>query len=183
MPGPNPIMIRNVSHLTDARYFAAMEVDWISIVLTDDPVSFSKWHAMRDWISGVKLAAELAATEESLVAKTIIDANPEGIITDNLDIIHLSGGIELFLLTQKVLPPDENYFQIIPYSNYNITPTEITVLYAGHIFLEAAWSIQMIEDLKKANYMGGFCFQTSGELAVGIKDFSEMDELLELIKS
>ena len=183
MSASNQIMIRNVSHLTDARYFAAMEVDWISIAINDDPVSFSRWHAMREWISGVKLAAELSTADESLIAKTIIDANPDGIITDNFDIIHLTGGIDLFLLTEKILPADDNYFQIIPYNNYNFSPVEIVLSNAKNIFLEAAWNIKMIEDLKQANYMGGFCFQTSGEMEVGIKDFSEMDEILELIKS
>lgn len=183
MPGPNPIMIRNVSHLTDARYFAAMGVDWMTIVLSGDPGSFSRWHAMRDWISGVRIAAEINSMDESLVAKTIIEANPDGIITDNLDIIHLTGGIELFLLTEKILPADKNYFQIIPYNNYNFTPEEIITTNDRTIFLEAAWTTIMIENLKQANYRGGFCFQTSGELAVGIKDFTEMDEVLELIRS
>ncbi|HUR30772.1 MAG TPA: hypothetical protein VMZ69_05030 [Saprospiraceae bacterium] len=182
MPGPNPIIIRNVSHLTDARYFAAMEVDWISIALTDDPVSFSRWHAMREWISGVKLAAELATAEESLVAKTIIDANPEGIITDNIDIIHLTGGMALFILTEKILQENENFAQIISYVNYN---KDNGFLFSNPeaIYLDANWTREMIFDLKQKNYNGGICLHASGELAAGMKDFSEMDEILELIRN
>ena len=97
----NQILVRNIRHLTDARYFAAMGVDWMSMELSGDPASFSKWHSMQEWISGVKLAAELTSEDESVIARTIIDVKPEGIISDNLDIVHLTGGVHLFLLSDK----------------------------------------------------------------------------------
>ena len=70
----NNIFIRNISSLTDARYFAAMGVDWMSVKLSEDPASFSKWHTMREWVAGVKLAVELISNDESLIAKAMIDA-------------------------------------------------------------------------------------------------------------
>src|SRR5687768_1137308 len=105
----NNIFIRNISSLTDARYFAAMGVDWMSVKLSEDPASFSKWHTMREWVAGVKLAVELISNDESLIAKAMIDAQPDGLVADNLDNIHLTGGIDLFLLPQKLLPqsPDQ----------------------------------------------------------------------------
>ena len=63
----NPILIRNIKHLTDARYFAAMGVDWMSMPLTHDPQSFAMWHTLADWIEGVKLAAEIDVNDEMLV--------------------------------------------------------------------------------------------------------------------
>lgn len=182
MANRNLIMIRDVSHLTDARYFAAMEVDWISITLSNDATSFSKWHGMREWISGVKLAAELSSEEESLVAKTIIDASPDGIITDNLDIIHLTGGIDLFVLTDKLLPANDNFCQIISYGKRQTGKDIATLNSRTNIFLAADWTPALITELKENNYTGGFCFHASGELATGMKDFSEMDEMLELIR-
>ena len=182
MANRNLIMIRNISHLTDARYFAAMEVDWISITLTDDATSFSKWHAMRDWITGVKLAAELSSEEESLVAKTIIDASPDGIITDNLDIIHLTGGIDLFVLTEKLLHANDNFYQIISYDKLKSTNDIATLSSRTNIFLAADWTPALIKEMKENNYAGGFCFHASGEMATGMKDFSGMDEMLEIAR-
>src|SRR5688500_6263201 len=178
------IIVRNITHLTDARYFAAMEVDWISMVLTDDPVSFSKWHAVRDWISGVRLAAELSDIDESLVAKTIIEAAPDGVITDNLDIIHLTGGIELFIVTEKLLTTnsDQLFMQILPYSSLNPQLDLSTLKNPELIYLEANWTPQMITDLKNKNYSGGICFTSGTEIATGLKDFSEMDEMIELLR-
>ena len=82
----NPILVRNIHHLTDARYFAAMGVEWMSIKLSADPASFSKWHMLKDWVAGVKLAAEIQMEDEMLLAKTIIDAAPDGIIINQLNI-------------------------------------------------------------------------------------------------
>ena len=76
----NQILVRNIKHLTDARYFAAMGVDWMSMELNSDPTSFMRWHTLRDWVEGVKLAAEIDAGDEMLLSKTIIDARPDGII-------------------------------------------------------------------------------------------------------
>ena len=72
--------MRNIKHLTDARYFAAMGVDWMSMELNNDPTSFMKWHTLKDWVEGVQLAAEIGTPDEMLLAKTIIDARPDGII-------------------------------------------------------------------------------------------------------
>lgn len=177
----NNILIRSISHLTDARYFAAMGVDWISMELSEAPVSFQKWHSVQEWISGVKMAAELTSVDESVIARTIIDVKPEGIITDNIDIIHLTGGVQLFLLTDKINSKvgDELYGQIIPYHpslklEYHLIPE--------NVYLQADWTPEWIKELKNIDYSGGFCFLASGEAKVGVKDYSDMDIMLELIR-
>ena len=177
----NPILVRNIHHLTDARYFAAMGIDWMSMELSEDPLSFQKWHSVQEWISGVKMAAEITSIDESVIARTIIDVKPEGIITDNIDIVHLTGGVHLFLLSDKINSKvaDELYGQIIPYNpslelKYHLFPE--------NIFLQADWTPQWIEELKNIDYSGGFCFLASGEAKVGVKDYSDMDIMLELIR-
>ncbi len=179
----NPILIRNISHLTDARYFAAMGVDWMSMVLSDDQASFSKWHTLRDWISGVQLAAEIPDADETLMAKTIIDVKPEGIILDNLDQVHLTGGLKVFLLADGDASQKENalYTQIIQYSDVEIE--NLLQLNPQLVFLEANWTNDMIMELKGKNYRGGFCFAGESETAVGVRDYSEMDEIIGLIRN
>lgn len=179
----NPILIRNISHLTDARYFAAMGVDWMSMVLSDDPVSFLKWHTLRDWISGVQLAAEIRDADEPLMAKTIIDAKPEGIILENLDQVHLTGGLQVFLLNAGDASQKENalYAQIIHYPDVELE--YILQLNPQLVFLEANWTYDMIMELKSKNYHGGFCFAGENEMAVGVRDYTGMDEMIELIRN
>lgn len=179
MSSRNPILIRNVRSLTDARYFAAMEVDWISMPLTSDPATFLLWHNLQSWISGVRLAAEISTDDEALIAKTIIDAAPDGLIVNNMEMVHLTGGIELFLLRDEVNNSfgDEVYAQVVPYqSGMPISHFESPQL----IFLEADWTPEMINQLD--NYSGGFSFNAVDEEALGLKDFSSMDLMLECIR-
>lgn len=178
----NQILARNISHLTDARYFAAMGIDWMSLTLTEDPNSFAKWHTLREWISGVKLAAELKSDSESLIAKTIIDAQPDGIIADNLEFIHLTGGMHVFLLTPLFQPTtDPLYTQIIPYDPAWFDAGMIQLQFADSLYLEANWTPDMIREVKRKNFNGGFCFQASNEIDVGIKDYSDLDIMIDLI--
>lgn len=180
----NLILVRNILHLTDARYFAAMEVDWISMELSEDPFSFSRWHAMRDWISGVKLAAELQNKDESLVAKTIIDARPDGIIFNNLEFVHLTGGMDLFILADKLLPVHSSqlFGQIIPYDPLTVAEGVFSFESPALIYLEADWTPDLISELKDKNYSGGFCFRSGDENIVGVKDYTSMDEMIEIIR-
>lgn len=180
----NKILIRNITNLTDARYFAAMEVDWISIRLSDDPATFARWHNLREWISGLKLAAEIATTDESLIAKSIIDANPDGIISDDPGIIHLTGGIELFVTSGNIIPgwKDDLFIQILPlelYKGSNSFPAQLS----ERIYLEAEWTLEMIEQIRSSKFGGGFSFPSIAESVNGMKDYSAMDEMIDVIKN
>lgn len=177
----NPVMVRRVTQLTDARYFAAMEVDWISMQLSSDDLSFKRWHAMKDWITGVPLAAELIDEDETLIAKAIIDGQPEGIITSNLDSIHLTGGLELFLITDFVASDqNELYSQIIPFDLYrSLDPVP---KWSSSIFLTADWTVELISELCDRNFNGGICFNAVEETITGMKDYSDIEEMLGLLK-
>lgn len=177
----NRILIRNITNLTDARYFAAMQVDWISMQLTDDPLSFSKWHTIKEWISGVRMAAELNTDDESVIARAIIDAQPEGMIVDHPDFIHLLGGMNVFLLTENIKHTlsDEIFARIVPYENYkDLSP----LAFPQNIFLEADWTPDGIQQLINSDYRGGICFSGGEESELGMRDYSQLDKILEMLR-
>jgi hypothetical protein len=181
----NQILVRNIKHLTDARYFAAMGVDWMSMELNGDPASFMRWHTFKDWVEGVKLAAEIVTYDEMLLAKTIIDAQPQGII------FHQAGGsaglpdMQLFYDlgdsdAQSILP--ERSIRIIPYH-----PLTDMLSFLDQdpqtLFLQADWQPEMLSTLLEAGYKGGICFSGGEEDATGMRDYEVMDELLERLIS
>jgi hypothetical protein len=98
----NPILVRNIKHLTDARYFAAMGVDWMSIELSTLPSTFSLWHSLKEWIEGIGLAAEIPADDEMLLARTIIEAGPNGIILNQLVLPDVPKEIRIFFDTDEI---------------------------------------------------------------------------------
>jgi hypothetical protein len=177
----NPILVRNINHLTDARYFAAMGVDWMSIRLNADPTSFSKWHMLKDWVAGVKLAAEIQDDDEMLLARTIIDAEPDGIILNQLKIPEVPDNIQLFYEADSIedfIQPGEGTF-IIQYDVLEMD--KILQLPSDRIFLQASWSLIQLELLLNKGYTGGICFLGGAEDKTGMRDYGVMDELIGLL--
>lgn len=178
------IFIRNITHLTDARYFAAMGVDWISIRLHSDPVSFSFWHTLRDWVEGLKLAAEIEEDDEMLLSRIIIDAKPEGILANHLEFVHLTGGLEMFVVADDF---NSNLHQhgihvILPFDQGTTDLKSFLSFPPEQMYLESDWNEQSILHVKESGYTGGFCFRSTPESKTGMKDFSVFDHLLELIR-
>ena len=177
----NQILVRNIKHLTDARYFAAMGVDWMSMELNNDPASFMRWHTFREWIEGVEMAAEINGADEMLLAKTIIDAKPEGIILTQLIETEELSDVELFFDTHFI---DRNKcpagsFEIIHFDE--IDADRIPGLSSHNTFLQHEWTPDVLELLLAAGYEGGICFSGGEEDATGMRDYELMDELLSLI--
>lgn len=179
----NPILIRNINHLTDARYFAAMGVDWMSMPLTHDPQSYAMWHTLSEWISGVKLAAEVDVNDEMLLAKTIIDAKPEGIVANQFVPNVMPSNAQLFLEVNSIPERTDllSAFLIMPYDpeKTNLLKSETT---SKGLFLFADWTKDSLEKLLATGYQGGICFAGGEEEEVGVRDFELMDELLEMVQ-
>lgn len=177
----NQILVRNIKHLTDARYFAAMGVDWMSMELNNDPASFMKWHTLKDWVEGVNLAAEINTEDDMLLAKTIIDAKPEGIILTQLIGTEELSDIELFFDTHYIDRHNcpAGSFEIIHFDD--IEADSILGLSSFSTFLQHEWTPDLLEFLLAAGYEGGICFSGGEEDATGMRDYEVMDELLALI--
>ena len=171
----HPILVRHITHLTDARYFAAMGVDWISMRLDADPKSFMRWHSIRDWVEGLKLLAEPASGDEELLARVIIDAKPDGIL--------LPEGVDFevpedMILFKEGFPQNGNGFGIVRYDSDDPLPP----IKGGMFFLEAEWTLELIKQVQAEGYEGGFCFYGGEEEVIGVRDYERMDEIIEWVK-
>ncbi len=173
----NQILVRNIKHLTDARYFAAMGVDWMSMELNSDPTSFMRWHTFREWVEGVKLAAEIDAGDEMLLSKTIIDARPDGIVLTQLIDVEGISDAELFFDIRYVnldtCPND--CFSIIHFDE--IEADQILELNPATTFLQNDWTLDVLDKLLVLGYKGGICFTGGDEDATGMRDYEMIDEM------
>ncbi|MFZ1675696.1 MAG: hypothetical protein WAT91_00405 [Saprospiraceae bacterium] len=178
-----PILVRNIKHLTDARYFAAMGVDWMSIALSQDPVSFMLWHTLRNWVEGVGLAAEIDIKDEMLLAKTIIDAKPNGMILKDTADIDLPSGLTLFYEANS---PHEGTAKkegktILLY-NDKASIDVVLKIPADKLFLQAKWSEEMLDNILSKGYSGGICFIGGDEDMTGVRDYGAMDEMMAILE-
>jgi hypothetical protein len=175
----NQILVRIIKHLTDARYFAAMGVDWMSMELNNDPTSFMRWHTLKDWVEGVKLAAEIDATDEMLLSKTIIDAQPDGIIlTQIIDLEGISDA-ELFFDTQYVNPEKCRKDRFCIFHIDDLETDQILERDPSTTFVQHEWTMDELEKLLQSGYQGGICLTGGDEDATGMRDYELMDELIE----
>ncbi len=179
----NPILVRKISHLTDARYFAAMGVDWMSIELHQDHASFSLWHTLKEWIEGVKLAAEIVSDDEMLLAKTIIDAVPNGIILNQFIFPDVPNNIKMFYETDMISPLNAkgDPTVILSFEINMLASGKILEFPSDKIFLQSSWSMHSLLTLLDSGYKGGICFSGGQEDQTGVRDYGLMDDLLGLL--
>lgn len=61
------LLASGITHLTDARYFAAWEVDYLAFPLGEgmsEAISWDYLHALREWVEGPAIVAELGAIDD-----------------------------------------------------------------------------------------------------------------------
>lgn len=61
------VLASGITHLTDARYFAAWEVDYLAFPLGDgvtEAISWDYLNALREWVEGPEIVAELGKIED-----------------------------------------------------------------------------------------------------------------------
>lgn len=87
-----------ITHLTDARYFAAWEVEWLGFHLSpggDSAIPASQLMALREWVDGVKICGEFgladAATVSDAIATLSLDAVQLDMLTDAATLYELKG--------------------------------------------------------------------------------------------
>lgn len=62
-----PVLASGITHLTDARYFAAWEVDYLAFPLGEgvpEAISWDYLNALREWVEGPAIVAELGLIED-----------------------------------------------------------------------------------------------------------------------
>lgn len=91
-----------ITHLTDARYFAAWEATWLGFHLSPgsaESVDARLVSTLREWVDGVSICGEysLATAEEVLAAQELLqlDAVQLGMLTPLDTLVQLKGKLEL----------------------------------------------------------------------------------------
>jgi len=179
-----PILVRKIQHLTDARYFAAVGVDYLSLVLDESQLSFDRWHAIRDWVEGVSLVAEPSNENESLLAKIIIDAKPNGLLVTPSMLPNVPAEIELFMIAASAIDPSrplgtslilELPAELIN-AEFQLPETE------DALFIQTEWTPVLVAKVLHQGYEGGFCFTGGKEEITGVRDYNVMDDMISLLR-
>ena len=192
---PIKILASGITHLTDARYFAAWQVDWMSFPL-DGPGAISPQMLMQiaEWVEGPRLMAHFSHTdwEEAktqmeplsldgavLSGSHYIDqiasaADPSSIILELPAEAHDKGEVLQHLDIEAL-----SIFHFEEWNKELIDPWKIIqvplLMNLGEQNNEKALS------LVQNTHLQGLVVQGSAEEKTGLKSFEELDELYDLL--
>jgi phosphoribosylanthranilate isomerase len=194
---PIPIVASNISHLTDARYFAAWLVEWMSFPL-DGPEAIRPQTAIQlaEWVEGPDLAARYEMTALDEIQEQWDTLPVQGLI--------LSG--QHYLSQLALHPVEQPYFLELPLNTRPDVIRQIdhfspqgVILFAGDEPLTPKtfipWStcscpiylhvqkhnIEELWTLVEREIISGWAVSGAGEEKVGFKSFDAQDEIYEFL--
>jgi phosphoribosylanthranilate isomerase len=194
---PIPIIAMQVSHLTDARYFAAWLIDWMSFPL-DGTAAVRPQIAMQmaEWVEGPKLAARYEMTPledilqqwETLPAEGLILSGEHYLSQLALQPLDIPFFMELPLDTSPEIIRQIDHFSplgIILFTHESAIPADALTpwqncscplyMHAQNQDCEALW------EHTENDRIQGWAVSGAGEEKVGYKSFEEQDEIYEFL--
>ncbi|MEZ4983551.1 MAG: hypothetical protein R2795_00690 [Saprospiraceae bacterium] len=98
----NKIKATAVSHLTDARYFAAWEVHWLGFYLSpgaDYSMDVTTAAALREWVDGVRICGEFGLADTDYILERVdylrLDTVQLDMLTPIAVLMDLKGKVEV----------------------------------------------------------------------------------------
>ena len=192
-----PLLAFGITHLTDARYFAAWEARYLCFPIGTDGISPDYFHAIREWVEGPVCVPQLGgAAGENLLVELKADA----VMVDYGNVIPSSAVLPTTLITrlpvagyQSVLDLREQLNELTGPVVLDFTAGGITWsdLVEGHPFSTGLLH-ELIDDREvyvridltpdeaaaAAEVVPGLAFMGSSEEKVGYKSFDDIDDLL-----
>ncbi len=194
---PIPIIAMQVNHLTDARYFAAWLLDWMSFPM-DGPSAIRPQMAMQmaEWVEGPQMAARYEMTSiediqqqwETLPAQGLVLSGEHYLSQLALQPLDIPFFIELSVTTSREIIQQIDHFKplgIILFSSQSEVSIESLknwqdcdcplYVHTGTKNRETLWSYV------EQGLIQGWAVQGAGEEKVGYKSFDEQDEIYEFL--
>jgi phosphoribosylanthranilate isomerase len=189
-----------ITHLTDARYFAAQGVRWMGF---DTRVSGSfeqdilRVTAIKEWIDGVNLIGEFKDQEVPEILHWVNEVNLDGIqINDSFpegDIQHLPRGLFIIVQMDAINFQDPHIFEhqikvfesiadcfLVEVNEDNLSNRELKAISMNYPILYE-WNApgESLPAFLQEVSPYGVALRGSNEEKIGFKSFDELDEIFE----
>ena len=196
-----------LTHLTDARYFAAREVEWLGFNVqpgADHFVDPAKLNAIREWVAGVKTAGEFELARPEYIRDTIDHCR--------LDAVHLGHFVPLETalriehtslikewIVERPFNPDALEQELNIWSahaayqllNFHAADWSWSALRNNYlpilrdwcnrhtILIYMDWNVADLKDVLEMLQPEGIQVIGSSEEMTGVKSFDELDEIFD----
>lgn len=206
------IKASSVTNLTDARYFAAWEVEWLGFNLdpgTENHVSPATVQAMKEWVDGVKIVGEFNLQEAKDILASVdilgLDAVQLGTFAslETLQALHAQGVPVLqelvveelsdlgVLSTQMEARSGLAAYFLLDFAKNGLSWAAVQdsvlaeLLQLAEDFpllLNLPFPVSEVEEVLEQTGAAGFIVQGGEEEKVGFKSFDELDGLFEALE-
>jgi phosphoribosylanthranilate isomerase len=211
--GKTKIKASGVNNLTDARYFAAREVEWLGFKIGDDASSIKLLaaKAIAEWVDGVKIVGEFefatAAEIRAAQAQFPFDVVQVGMFTPVYELEALAGiTIIQEVVVEKSTTETEllEFFKVrAPYCAYFLLDLEkagldwamlnagglLSITFLQQLFREYKTLLALDFPPEAAGNLlallgpAGLSVSGGGEEKVGFKSFDDLDEILDCLET
>lgn len=201
-----------VTNLTDARYFAAREVAWLSFDCragSDARLPPATIHAIREWVGGVQYLGEFdlatAADIRELMDTLQFDAIQVGPLTGPEVLVDLKATVPVFkeIVIELETKPEDVYNQFVlfqplvqgfvldfaknalPFPTGGPLPLAQIAAWCRQfpIYISADWHKETLKTTLEVLQPQGLCVKGGAEEKIGYKSFAEMDEIFDLLEA
>jgi phosphoribosylanthranilate isomerase len=189
-----------ISHLTDARYFAAKSVDWVGFHVDPEAggISMAAVHALKGWVEGPRVIVEFLMSQDiSMMLAIAQDAKADAIqlgpfyseaFTKEVA-AHFPVWQEVLLSERKGLELENYLSALSPYViGFILRPDDTQVSELRWAMLAGQYGIvvhvetaDQLAKLQLVPGLRGIELRGSDEAAVGIKSFDALDEVFDLL--
>ncbi len=199
----------SIASLTDARYFAAWEVEWLGFNLdtnTSNGVTPTTVNAIKAWVEGVKIVGEFGAQSAEEVQQIAVN-----LALDALQISHFSNistlkSLQSWDILKEYIFEDLNEFanlnlhlnEFAPYVNHFILDFERngiswnkiqphlgllqSICEAYPIILRLPFEAAELPEILSSLTIQGLALSGGAEEKIGYKSFDDLDEIMEWLE-
>jgi phosphoribosylanthranilate isomerase len=207
-----PLIIKAgpIKHLTDARYFAALNVTWLSFVTEKSHEDYCEprtFHAIREWVEGVEICGESSFSDEEKILSdvseyglNVIQVGPFTSTKNLKEITSCTIVREIVIDTEIDLESIKNIAEEYPFDYLQLSFVNNDIKYEDIRDGKYSLSLKDIEDLcKKYSILldwtfhtenfsailslspAGICVRGGEEEKTGMRSYEDLDELMEML--
>jgi phosphoribosylanthranilate isomerase len=186
------ILAADINNLTDARYFAAWGIEWLSFYISKEELNEAgtqKYTEIKDWLEGPKFAARFAKEiDPESMMEFAAAVGLDGVISDALKAELLNSfptNIQILLESDSVTELLDAAYETLIFkvdSAEKLAEIPFKDLEDYEMYLDIDFSPDMVKQHKHIWRSAGIVLRGGEEEKVGFKSFDELDEIFETLE-
>ncbi len=171
------IIATGITNLTDARYFSAMRVDWLGFDMSvSSSLTLEHVIAFADWIEGPELFVDVRGRTVEEIAVLLSVFSPAALLTDsNETLSHFAG-------KHICKGQFDDNADILLFSSEELMKSDISVNSSADLWVEISNMNEFKAISEKVDLVSGVVIAGGDEDKVGVKNYDEIDTLIEFFQ-